>query len=332
MKLPFSVSASSTSSTQLRASSSSSSIPVYFDSTNHLHRDLSYHPEQPERIAACVREIASTFPASSLPSSSAGSAPPAVELVDVATDPSDRPSFYLEQRRKSQRAARDSAEEAQAPPQQQQQQQQQSSSSIRHRPFTDAELRHARTMLVQAHSESLVADLETRCETSKQKRVDEGRQDPLGHMGYLHGDPDCFVTTESFGVCLRAAATWIRASRDALDDSSSSSPLGAAMALVRPPGHHATRTLQNGFCLYNFAAAAALSFLSEHPDAQVFVLDWDVHYGQGTADILAGHPRARFASVHQAPAFPYQGEKLEVTGEHKNILTIPISPSTTWGT
>jgi acetoin utilization deacetylase AcuC-like enzyme len=297
------------------------SIPVYFDSNNHLHRDISYHPEQPERIAACVREIAAAFP----PSSASGSTSAVVvELVDVAAEPSDRPSsYYLEQQKARLTASRDAADAQEPPPPQ-------LSNLIRHRPFTDSELQHTRKMLVEAHSESLVSDLEKRCEVSKQQRVDDGKRDPLGHMGYLNGDPDCYVTTESFAVCLRAAAAWIRASRDARNDPSSS--VGAAVALVRPPGHHATRTLQNGFCLFNFAAAAALSFLSENPDAKVFVLDWDVHYGQGTADILRGHPRARFASVHQAPAFPYEGEKLETTGEHKNILTIPISPSTTWST
>jgi acetoin utilization deacetylase AcuC-like enzyme len=213
-------------------------------------------------------------------------------------------------------------------------------------PFSAEELARARAMLVRAHSEELVSGLEAACRDARQRRVDDGKADPCGHMGYLGGDLDCYVTTESFSVCLRAAASWIRAADVALAQSTPGT-VGMAMALTRPPGHHATRTNQNGFCLYNFAAAAALSVLDSSSSLgeaggaastpttttrTVSVLDFDVHYGQGTADILASNPCARYASVHQTPAFPYQGEALQLSGEHRNVYTIPIPPSTTWGT
>ena len=52
--------------------------------------------------------------------------------------------------------------------------------------------------------------------------------------------------------------------------------------------------------------------------------------GQGVAKIIQEHPRARYASIHQTPAFPYMGNKLGVSGQHSNILTIPIAAETTW--
>eukprot|EP00957_Ditylum_brightwellii_P006770 513624-Ditylum_brightwellii.AAC.1 len=72
------------------------------------------------------------------------------------------------------------------------------------------------------------------------------------------------------------------------------------MALTRPPGHHATKQKSNGFCIFNFAAAAALHAMSSsslhhhHPNLKVSILDWDVHYGQGVADIIVDFPNARY--------------------------------------
>lgn len=200
-------------------------------------------------------------------------------------------------------------------------------------PFTDEELEYARFMLVQAHSEEHVQHIETKCRSSRQRRIDEGKN-PLGFVGYI--DDDTYLTTESYDVCLRAAATWIRAVDIALDKSPSNnhdvneSLQHAAVALTRPPGHHATSRLSNGFCIFNFAAAAALHALQSDSVRTISVLDWDVHYGQGVADILQHYDRARYVSIHQTPAFPYVGEKRGTHGIHKNIMTIPIPADTTW--
>mmetsp|Transcript_8250 Transcript_8250/g.14905 ORF Transcript_8250/g.14905 Transcript_8250/m.14905 type:complete len:424 (-) Transcript_8250:1059-2330(-) len=200
-------------------------------------------------------------------------------------------------------------------------------------PFTQEELEYARSMLVQAHSEEHVQHIETRCRSSRQRRIDDGKN-PLGFVGYI--DDDTYLTTESYDVCLRATATWIRAVNIALDHTISKkkdvneSLQHAAVALTRPPGHHATSRLSNGFCIFNFAAAAALHALQSDPVRTISVLDWDVHYGQGVADILQHHERARYVSIHQTPAFPYEGEKRGIHGIHKNIMTVPIPADTTW--
>jgi acetoin utilization deacetylase AcuC-like enzyme len=190
-------------------------------------------------------------------------------------------------------------------------------------PFSKDELKHAKDMLLKAHSPELIQSIETRCLELRQRRIQEGR-DPLGFVGNI--DEDTYVTTESFDVCLRATASWIRAVEYALKHENSPT----AMSLTRPPGHHATFETANGFCLVNFAAAAAIHVMESHPDFKISIFDWDVHYGQGVAKILQKYDRARYVSIHQTPAFPYLGGKLAVSGEYNNILTIPIPADTTW--
>ncbi len=196
--------------------------------------------------------------------------------------------------------------------------------NICRQPFSDKELEHARHMLLKAHSPDLITNLETRCQQSRQQRVEQGR-DPLGFVGNI--DEDTFVTTETFDICLRATAAWIRVVDSAMQDSNESR---AAMALTRPPGHHATYETSNGFCLVNFAATAAIHAMESDPNLKISVFDWDVHYGQGVAKILQNYERARYVSIHQSPAFPYLGGKFAITGDHKNVLTIPIIADTTW--
>jgi acetoin utilization deacetylase AcuC-like enzyme len=252
-------------------------VPVYFDSTNNFHRDLQYHPEQPERIAACLRELEKHHQRN----------PGTIDLIDVAEVPS---GLFSDIQHK-------------------------------HDGFSVAELSHAEAMLLKVHSKDTVLQLKQRCHRSKQKRLDEGKP-ALGHIGYL--DSDTYVTTETYDVCLRATAAWIRAADFVWKNG------GGAMALTRPPGHHATQSESNGFCLFNFAAASVAHILERNPSAKVSVLDWDVHYGQGVANILMDEPRARYVSIHQHGAFPFMGQVLKTHGEHNNVLTIPISPDTTW--
>ncbi|GAX09884.1 hypothetical protein FisN_11Lh135 [Fistulifera solaris] len=252
-------------------------VPVYFDSTNHLHRDIQYHPEQPERISTCLLELEKHQ------QKNIG----CIELIDVAEVPLDLFSEI----------------------------------SHKHDGISATELSHAEAMLFKVHTEDTVLQLKQRCHRSKQKRLDEGKP-ALGHIGYL--DSDTYVTTETYDVCLRATAAWIRAADFVLNNG------GGAMAMTRPPGHHATKSKSNGFCLFNFAAATVAHILERNPSAKVSVLDWDVHYGQGVANILMDEPRARYVSIHQYGAFPFMGQFLKTHGEHNNVLTIPISPDTTW--
>ena len=186
-------------------------------------------------------------------------------------------------------------------------------------PFSDDELQHAREVLLQTHAPELVTGLEAKCQEARAQNVNVEVR-PMRRI-----DEDTYLTTETWNIVLRATAAWLRAVNRSL--ASSNRP---TFALTRPPGHHATRNNANGFCLVNFAAAAALHAVSFHNQQvqRVSILDWDVHYGQGVADILAGHAQIRYASIHQVPSFPYMGQSKQV--EHGNILTLPMPPDTTW--
>jgi acetoin utilization deacetylase AcuC-like enzyme len=94
-------------------------------------------------------------------------------------------------------------------------------------------------------------------------------------------------------------------------------------SLMRPPGHHATREQQMGFCYLNNVAITALEALATGT-SKIAVFDFDVHHGNGTEDILQNREGAAFFSVHQFPAYPGTGEKN--TG--KNCFNYPVAPST----
>ena len=100
-----------------------------------------------------------------------------------------------------------------------------------------------------------------------------------------------------------------------------------AFGAVRPPGHHATRSQAMGFCLFNNIAVAAAHALAVHGLRRVAILDFDVHHGNGTQDLLWSEERTLFASSHQMPLYPGTGASHE-TGAHNNVLNVSLAPMT----
>ena len=80
-----------------------------------------------------------------------------------------------------------------------------------------------------------------------------------------------------------------------------------AFAALRPSGHHAERSRAMGFCLFNSIAAAAQLAIDELRVRRVLILDWDVHHGNGTAEIFRRRDDVLCASIHQAKIFPNSG-------------------------
>ncbi len=93
-------------------------------------------------------------------------------------------------------------------------------------------------------------------------------------------------------------------------------------SLMRPPGHHATRTHSMGFCYLNNIAITALEAVATG-SKRVAVFDFDVHHGNGTEDVLLGREGVAFFSVHQFPAYPGTGER----NVGKNCFNYPVAPS-----
>ena len=135
-------------------------------------------------------------------------------------------------------------------------------------------------------------------------------------------EPSTVTSAESFDVALLAAGGAIRATDAVLGGEAQ-----RALALIRPPGHHATRETGMGFCLFNNVAVAAQHARDRYGLARVTVIDWDVHHGNGTNDIFYEDPHVLFVSVHQYPLYPMSGLATErgVGAGEGYTLNIPLA-------
>ena len=130
-------------------------------------------------------------------------------------------------------------------------------------------------------------------------------------------DPDTTVCPHT-GAAARAAAGAAVAATDAVLAGRARN----AFCAVRPPGHHATREAAMGFCFFNNVAVAARHALDVRGLQRVAIIDFDVHHGNGTEDIVAGDPRILMCSFFQHPLYPYSGT--EPRGE--NMVNVPLAP------
>jgi acetoin utilization deacetylase AcuC-like enzyme len=118
---------------------------------------------------------------------------------------------------------------------------------------------------------------------------------------------------------LRAALHAAGAAIDATDRVIAGE-LANAFCAVRPPGHHARHKAAMGFCFFNNVAIAARHALEAHGLERVAVIDFDVHHGNGTEEILANDPRVLMASFFQHPFYPYTGAE----NPAPNMLNVPV--------
>lgn len=137
-------------------------------------------------------------------------------------------------------------------------------------------------------------------------------------------DGDTVALPESFDVALDAAGGAITA----VDLATGAGAPGAAFALVRPPGHHATGDRAMGFCLFNNVAVAARHARERLGFDRVAILDWDVHHGNGSQDIFVQDPSVLLISMHQWPLYPGTGWLAERgTGAGQGFtVNLPMPP------
>ena len=143
--------------------------------------------------------------------------------------------------------------------------------------------------------------------------------------GWARIDADTSMSPGSLEAARRAVGGCIAAV-----DAVLAGEVTNAFVACRPPGHHAEKTRAMGFCLYSNVAIAALHALENHGLSRVAVLDFDVHHGNGTQDVLWDERRVRFASTHQMPLYPGSGAASEV-GAHGQIINVPLADGTGGG-
>src|SRR5262245_60502585 len=119
-------------------------------------------------------------------------------------------------------------------------------------------------------------------------------------------DPDTYTSPESYEIALLAAGAAVDAVERVMNGRHR-----AAVAMVRPPGHHAERNRAMGFCLYNNVAVAA-AHARALGAGKVAIVDYDVHHGNGTQHIFEADPRVLYVSTHQYPYYPGTGAASEV--------------------
>jgi len=140
--------------------------------------------------------------------------------------------------------------------------------------------------------------------------------------GMIEIDGDTAMNPHTLPAALRAAGSGMQAVDWVLE-----SPGRRAFCAIRPPGHHAGRARPAGFCLFNNVAIAALHALERHGLERVAIVDFDVHHGDGTEDIVAGDQRILFCSSFQHPFYPHSGTPPLAD----NCLPVPL-PAGTAGT
>lgn len=124
---------------------------------------------------------------------------------------------------------------------------------------------------------------------------------PTGTHQWL--DPDTLMTTGSYDAAIKAAGAAINGVDDVITTYNKQ-----AFCAVRPPGHHATREHAMGFCLVNHIAVAAYHAIEQHGLTRVAIVDFDVHHGNGTEEIVQGDNRIAFFSSFQQAFYPFTGE------------------------
>jgi len=128
-------------------------------------------------------------------------------------------------------------------------------------------------------------------------------------------DPDTSANAGTWAAVQRAAGAAVAATDAVIDGRATN-----AFCAVRPPGHHATRDAAMGFCFFNNVAIAARHALDVRGIERVAIVDFDVHHGNGTEDIIAGDERVLMVSIFQDHLYPFSGG----VPMGDNMINVPV--------
>lgn len=134
--------------------------------------------------------------------------------------------------------------------------------------------------------------------------------------GYVHIDPDTSMNPHSYRAALRAAGAAVLATDLVIGGQAS-----VAFCCVRPPGHHAEHGNAGGFCFFNNVAVGIRHALEAHGLERVALIDFDVHHGNGSEDILHNDPRVLMCSTFEEDLYPFYGS--HPRGPHMVNIGLP---------
>jgi len=162
--------------------------------------------------------------------------------------------------------------------------------------------------IMRCHSYRLIDHIQTLCE---------------GGVPFI--DRDTSICDASFAIAKLAAGAAVVGVDQVFKGEADN-----AIALVRPPGHHATSDHAMGFCLFNNVAIAARYAQVHYGADRVLIVDWDVHHGNGTQEIFYRDPSVFYFSTHQYPYYPGTGAANErgLDKGEGTTLNIPIAEGT----
>lgn len=135
--------------------------------------------------------------------------------------------------------------------------------------------------------------------------------------GLYHVDPDTWMGKYTLPAALRAVGAVIEATDRVISGQNS-----RAFCNVRPPGHHAEHDKGMGFCFFNNIVIGALYAIEHYGLSKVAVVDFDVHHGNGSEDIIGDNPHILYCSTYQDPLYPGN------TGDSKAglVANSPLKP------
>src|SRR5919106_6113008 len=163
--------------------------------------------------------------------------------------------------------------------------------------------------ILRAHPDRHIAALEAR----------------LPERSFAALDADTFLCPDSLTAARRAAGAVVKAV-----DMVMAGEVRNAFCAVRPPGHHAETATPMGFCLFDNVVIGARHALEAHGLKRVAIVDFDVHHGNGSQDLVWDDARILFATSQQMPLYPGTGSPDE-RGAHGQIVNVPLPPGTAGG-
>ncbi|MCI4660557.1 MAG: histone deacetylase family protein [Neomegalonema sp.] len=126
--------------------------------------------------------------------------------------------------------------------------------------------------------------------------------DHLPDHGFDQIDGDTFISPGTWEAAQRAAGAVVEGV-----DLVMRGEVNNAFCAIRPPGHHAEAARPMGFCFLANAAIGALHAIAEHGLSRVAIVDFDVHHGNGTQDIVERDGQVFYGSTHEWPLYPHTG-------------------------